>query len=80
MGRSTLMLVGAVLVVVGIVAFSIPVFVTQQVEDLAGIGDLRLQKRESTPHTISPLVSGSVTLLGVLLLAGGFYRRRNNDW
>jgi uncharacterized membrane protein len=78
MGRSTnmLMIVGALLVLLGIAGMAIPVFTTQQTKDVVSIGDLKIQAQENTSHAIPPLVSGSALILGIILIGGGFYRRR----
>ena len=75
-GMSGLMIAGAVLVLLGLVAFAIPVFTTQQTRDVARIGDLKLQTTESRSFVIPPLVSGGAVVLGSVLMAAGFYQRR----
>lgn len=67
---------GAVLVLLGLLAFAIPAFTTQQTSDVARIGDLKLQTTESTSHVIPPLLSGGVLILGVVLICAGFYQKR----
>ena len=75
MGRNGLMLFGAILVIAGIVGLAIPVFTTQKTEEVAKIGDLKLQNTEDTSHTIPPIVSGGVLVLGVILIGAGFTRK-----
>jgi hypothetical protein len=75
MGRFT-MFAGAVLVLLGLVGFSIPIFTTQQTKDVAKIGDLKLQTTESTSHTIPPMLSGGALALGVVLIGVSFYKKR----
>ena len=77
MGRSMNMLTisGLVLALMGIAGFAIPVFMTQQTEEVARIGDLRVQTQENTFHVIPPLFSASALGLGIILISGGFYRR-----
>lgn len=41
---------------------------------MARIGDLKLQTTESTSHVIPPLLSGSVLVLGVILIGAGLYQ------
>ena len=72
---NTLVLSGVILAIIGVVGLAIPVFTTAQTKDVAVIGDLKMQTQEDTAHTIPPLVSGSALVLGVTLVAGGFYRR-----
>ena len=78
MGRSMswLLICGAVLVLLGLVAFAIPVFTTQQTKDVARIGDLKLQTTESRSYVIPPLVAGGALVLGVVLIGAGFYQKR----
>jgi hypothetical protein len=79
MGRFTmngLMLAGAALVLVGLIAFAIPVFTTQQTKDVAKIGDLKLQSTETTSHIIPPIVSAGALVLGAVLIGAGFYQKR----
>ena len=76
MGRNGLMLFGAILVIAGIVGLAIPVFTTQKTEEVAKIGDLKLQNTEDTSHTIPPIVSGGVLVLGVVLIGAGFMQKR----
>ena len=71
-----LTIAGAVLVLLGLVAFAIPVFTTQQTTDVARIGDLKLQTTENTSYVIPPLLSGGALILGVVLIGAGFYQKR----
>jgi uncharacterized membrane protein HdeD (DUF308 family) len=77
MGRSMngLVMLGAVLAVAGLIALAIPSFTTQQTNEVAHIGDLKLNATESTSHFIPPMVSAGVLLLGIVLLGAGLYRR-----
>jgi hypothetical protein len=79
MGRSPmggLVLGGAILVLLGLIAFAIPVFSTQHTEDVARVGPLHLQTTEHEWYVIPPYVSGGALILGVLLIGAGFYQRR----
>jgi hypothetical protein len=71
-----LTIVGAVLVVLGLLGFAIPIFTTQQTKDVAKLGDLKLQTTESTSHVVPPFLSGGALVLGVILIGAGFYRNR----
>lgn len=73
---NTLMLSGALLALLGIAGLASPVFTTRQTTDVARIGELRIQTQEESSHAIPPLVSGGALILGVILIGGGFYRRR----
>jgi len=75
-GMSGLMIGGALLVLLGLLALAIPVFTTQQTTDVARIGDLKLQTTENKSFVIPPFVGGGALLLGVVLIGAGFYQRR----
>jgi len=77
MGRmSGLMILGIVLVVAGIAGLAIPVFITSQTEEVARIGDLKLQSTEDTSHRIPTLLSAGVLALGVVLIGASLYQKR----
>jgi len=79
MGRSAmsgLMIGGAALVLLGLLGFAIPVFTTQHTEDVARIGDLKIQTTEHRSYVIPPFLSGGALLLGVVLIGAGFYQKR----
>jgi uncharacterized membrane protein HdeD (DUF308 family) len=67
---------GAILVLLGLLAFAVPVFTTQQTRDVARIGDLKLQTTENRSFTVPPLLSGGVLIVGVVLIGAGFWQRR----
>jgi len=70
-----LLMVGVVLAILGIVGLAIPVFTTQKTEEVAHVGDLKIQSSEDISHRIPPLLSGGVLLLGVVLIGAGAYRK-----
>jgi uncharacterized membrane protein YidH (DUF202 family) len=70
------MIIGVILVVVGLLGFAIPVFTTQQTKEVARIGDLKLQNTEDTSHSIPPILSGGVLVLGVILIGASLYQKR----
>lgn len=77
MGRMNVMLiVGVILVVVGLLGFVFPVFTTQKTEDVVRIGALKIQNTQDTPHTIPPLLSGGVLVLGTILIGTSLYKKR----
>jgi len=75
-GMNGLTIFGAVLVLLGLLAFAIPVFTTQETKDVARVGDLKLQTTESHSFVIPPLVSGGALILGIVLIGAGLYQRR----
>jgi hypothetical protein len=75
MSRSPLIIGGAILVALGLVGFSMPIFTTQQTKEVARVGDLKLQTTENTSYVVPPLLSGGVVVLGVVLIGAGLYRK-----
>jgi hypothetical protein len=73
---SGLMIAGAILVLLGLVGYAIPMFTTQQTKDVANVGPVHVQTTEDTTHVIPPIVSGGAIVLGVVLLGAGFFQRR----
>lgn len=71
-----LSIVGAILIVLGLLGFAIPYFTTEQTKDVAKLGDLKIQTTESTSHAIPPFLSGGALVLGVVLIGAGVYRTR----
>ena len=67
---------GAVLVLLGLLGFAIPVFTTQETRDVARVGDLKLQTTENRYFSIPPLVAGGALALGVVLIGVGVYQKR----
>jgi len=70
-----LTLVGAALVFLGLLAMAVPYFTTTQTKDVAKIGDLSIQSKQETGHSIPPLVSGGMLVIGVVMLGAGLMKR-----
>jgi hypothetical protein len=71
-----LFIFGIILVVLGLAGLAIPQFTTQKTEDVARIGDLKIQNTEDIYHSIPPLLSGGVLVLGIVLIGTSLYKRR----
>ncbi|KAF0225236.1 MAG: hypothetical protein FD176_554 [Rhodospirillaceae bacterium] len=71
-----LSLFGLLLAVLGAIFLVLPGFSTQETHDVAQIGGLTVQARESTSYTIPSMVSGTVLVLGLVLIGVGLYRRQ----
>jgi hypothetical protein len=71
-----LVVIGAVLALLGIIGFAIPVFTTRETKEVARVGDLKLQTTEATPHVIPPVISGGALVIGIVLIGAGLYQRR----
>lgn len=76
MSRSPLIVIGAVLIVLGLVGFAVPMFTTQETTELARIGELKLESTQTTTHVLPPLLIGGVLVAGVILLGAGLYLKR----
>jgi hypothetical protein len=79
MGRSAMsgFIVGGVaLILLGLIAFAVPVFTTHETKDVAHVGDLKLQTTENKSFEIPPYLSGGAVLLGVVMIGAGFYQKR----
>jgi hypothetical protein len=71
-----LTILGAVIALLRLIGFAIPVFSTTQTRDVAKLGDLELRAKEQTTHVIPPLLSEGTIALGVVLLGAGLYLRK----
>ncbi|TAJ97433.1 MAG: hypothetical protein EPO41_03240 [Reyranella sp.] len=76
MNSSTLVVIGTVLVVLGLIGFAFPMFTTKETTELARLGELKLETTQTTTHVVPPLVIGGVLVAGVILLGAGLYRKR----
>jgi hypothetical protein len=65
---------GAVLAIVGLILLAYPFFTTQQTKDVANVGPVHIQENEQQTHMIPPILSGGVLAIGVVMLAGGLMK------
>jgi hypothetical protein len=65
---------GAVLAIVGLILLAYPFFTTQQTKEVANVGPVHIQENEQQTHMIPPILSGGVLAIGVVLLAGGLMK------
>jgi hypothetical protein len=61
-------IIGAVVLLLGLLAFAIPVFTTSQTKDVAKLGDFKVQTQEQQSHAIPPLVSVGAIVVGAIML------------
>ncbi|MFZ2059754.1 MAG: hypothetical protein WAU82_01960, partial [Candidatus Binatus sp.] len=59
------------LAILGLVAFAMPSFNTEETKDVVKLGDLKVQAKTEEPHVIPPIVSEGAILLGILLIGAG---------
>ncbi len=67
---------GVVLALLGVLGLGIPAFTTSQTKDVAKLGDIKVQSTEQTTHVIPPGLSVGVLALGIILIGAGIYTRR----
>jgi hypothetical protein len=74
--KNTLLLIGAILAVIGVIAFAIPVFTTEHTEEVAKIGDLRVTAKDKDTHVIPPFIGPAALGIGIVLMGAGLMVRR----
>ena len=72
----SVVLFGAMLAILGLIAFAMPSFNTEETRDVVKFGDLKVQAKTEEPHFIPPIVSGGAMVLGVLLIGAGMVMNR----
>lgn len=72
----SVVLFGAILAILGLIAFAMPSFNTEETRDVVKLGDLKVQARTEEPHFIPPIVSEGAMLLGILLIGAGVVMNR----
>ena len=72
----SIIILGAVIALAGLVGFAAPSFNTEQTNDVVKFGDLKLQAKTEQPHVIPPVLSEGAIALGVLLIAAGVLMNR----
>jgi hypothetical protein len=70
-----LIAIGAIFALLGLAGFAIPVFTTQQTQEVARIGELRIQTTQDTAHPVSPYLAGGALVLGVGLMGAALCRK-----
>ncbi|CCG08681.1 hypothetical protein [Pararhodospirillum photometricum] len=71
-----LILSGTLLSLLGIAGLAVPVFTTDRTENIAQVGDLKIQAEKRTAYEIPSFVAGGVLALGVILIGGSLFLRR----
>jgi hypothetical protein len=72
----SIMWLGTLLVLFGILALAVPVFTTSRPKNMVKIGILGIQGFEQATHEVPPVLSASLLIVGIILLGVGFYRNR----
>jgi hypothetical protein len=71
-----IVLFGAILALLGLIAFAIPSFKTEKTQDVVKLGDLKVQAKNEEPHVIPPILSEGAMLLGIVLIGAGLVMNR----
>ena len=71
-----IVMIGAILAFLGLLALAAPVFTTNQTKNVATLGDLKIQANQETSHRIPSVLSGAALIVGMVLVAGGLYQKR----
>ena len=74
--KAAIIIVGAILVLAGVIGLTYPVFTTSHTNEVAKLGSLKLQNQEQTKHWIPPAASGGVLVLGAVLITAGVVMRQ----
>jgi hypothetical protein len=72
----SLVWLGALLALLGILGLTIPAFTTSQTKDVVNVGGLKIQSTEQSTHVVPQALSVGVLVLGVVLIGVGLYQRR----
>jgi hypothetical protein len=70
-----IVMVGAILVLLGLLGLAMPEFTTHENKDVVSVGSMKITANEPTEHSIPPVASGAAIIVGVVLLGGGLYRK-----
>lgn len=71
-----LVILGAILLVLGVIGFAMPVFTATQNKDVAKVGDLKIQAKETDTHVIPPIAAAAILAVGAVMLGVGALNRR----
>lgn len=66
---------GIALVLLGVLGLAIPQFTTQKTEEVARIGDLKIQTTDRETHSISPFLSGGAIIIGLMIAGSALLKR-----
>ena len=70
---------GAAVALLGLIAFALPSFNTEDTHDVVKLGDLKVQTKTQETHFIPPILSEGAIVLGVLLIGAGVMMGRRAD-
>ena len=67
----SIVILGAAMALIGLIAFAVPSFNTEQTRNVVDLGDLKVQAKTQETHIFPPIVSEGAIALGVLLIGAG---------
>jgi hypothetical protein len=70
-----LIIVGVIIALLGLLGLAMPEFTTNETKNVVTLGDLKVQANEPTSHSVPPIVSGAATIIGLVLVGSGLYRK-----
>lgn len=74
--KSRLMVAGATLMLLGMLAIAVPVVTTQESTDIIKLDGSKLVVKEETPHVIPPYVGWAAFGFGAMLVVAGLFKQR----
>ena len=72
----SVMILGVILFVLGLIGLAMPVFTTSRNTDVAKLGDLKLQAKETETHVIPPIAAAGLLAVGAVVLGVGALSKR----
>ena len=67
--------IGALLALLGILGFAIPAFTTSETKDVVKLGRFKIQNTERSMHVVPLPLSAGALILGVALIGAGLYQK-----
>lgn len=72
---SKMAIVGAIFLALGAIGLVYPYITTQHTEDVAKVGDFKIQTTEREHHRVPQALAGGLLVLGVVLVVAGIARK-----
>jgi hypothetical protein len=66
---------GALLAVFGILGLAVPIFTTSQTKDVVNVGSVKIENTEQSTHVIPEALSAGVLALGIALIGVGVFKK-----
>lgn len=72
-----LIIVGAIILLLGLWGIAMPVFTTHETEEVAKLGDIKVQSQKENVHAVPVIVSEGAIVLRAILVGAGLFARRS---